>query len=125
MPLAFERVHRQLPRLLGAERRAANLRLPNLPEQPERNAETCHTQVVEWLERNRFEAHPKNSAPYDALLGRLGADHLALLGRDWRAEGRQRGPKSGCLCSPRPATTFATRTTTTRRQPTGASRATG
>jgi hypothetical protein len=32
-------------------------------EQPERNAETGHTQVVQWFERNRFEAHPENAAP--------------------------------------------------------------
>jgi hypothetical protein len=28
---------------------------------------------VQWFERARFEFHPQNSAPYDVLLGRLGA----------------------------------------------------
>src|SRR3954464_10660201 len=29
------------------------------------------------FERNRLELHPENKAPYDVLLGRLGADRLA------------------------------------------------
>jgi hypothetical protein len=70
---------------------------PISPEQPERNAETGRTHVVQWFERNRFEAHPENRAPYDVLLGRLGADHLVQQGRDWQAEGREVGPKAGCL----------------------------
>jgi LPXTG-site transpeptidase (sortase) family protein len=28
---------------------------------------------VQWFERNRLELHPENAAPYDVLLGRLGA----------------------------------------------------
>ena len=28
--------------------------------------------VSQWFERERFEAHPENRAPYDVLLGRLG-----------------------------------------------------
>jgi hypothetical protein len=70
---------------------------PISAEQPERNAETGRTQVVQWFERNRFEAHPENKAPYDVLLGRLGADRLARMGRNWQAEGRESGPKAGCL----------------------------
>jgi hypothetical protein len=37
------------------------------------------------FERNRLELHPENQAPYDVLLGRLGADILARQGRDWQA----------------------------------------
>jgi hypothetical protein len=38
---------------------------------------------VQWFERNRLELHPENARPYDVLLGRLGVDRLAQLGRDW------------------------------------------
>jgi len=37
---------------------------------------------AQLFERNRLELHPENKAPYDALLGRLGADRLAQQGRD-------------------------------------------
>ena len=40
---------------------------------------------LQWFERNRLELHPENAAPYDVLLGRLGADLLAQQGRDWNA----------------------------------------
>lgn len=40
---------------------------------------------VQWFERNRLELHPENAAPYDVLIGRLGADRLAQQGRDWRS----------------------------------------
>jgi hypothetical protein len=33
--------------------------------------------LTQWFERARFEFHPENKAPYDVLLGRLGADTLA------------------------------------------------
>lgn len=36
------------------------------------------------FERNRLEYHPENAAPYDVLLGRLGAEALEKQGRDWR-----------------------------------------
>lgn len=42
------------------------------------------------FERNRLELHPENKAPYDVLLGRLGADRLSQLGKDWQSY-----PKSG------------------------------
>ncbi len=38
---------------------------------------------VQWFERNRLELHPENRAPYDVLLGRLGALRLEQQGRDW------------------------------------------
>lgn len=40
---------------------------------------------AQWFERNRLELHPENAAPYDVLIGRLGADRLAQQGRDWRS----------------------------------------
>jgi uncharacterized protein YkwD len=39
---------------------------------------------AQLFERNRLELHPENAAPYDVLLGRLGADALAGAGRDWK-----------------------------------------
>jgi hypothetical protein len=39
---------------------------------------------VQWFERNRLELHPQNAAPYDVLLGRLGAGRLEQQRRDWR-----------------------------------------
>lgn len=52
---------------------------------------------VQWTERGRLEAHPENAAPYNILLGRLGAERLAQLGRDTFREGREPGPRAGCL----------------------------
>lgn len=39
--------------------------------------------LVQHFERNRFELHPENKAPYDVLLGRLGDDVLKARGRSW------------------------------------------
>jgi hypothetical protein len=39
--------------------------------------------VAQEFERTRLELHPTNPAPYDVLLGRLGAEHLARQGIDW------------------------------------------
>jgi len=36
------------------------------------------------FERNSFERHYENQAPYDVLLGRLGDARLKQLGRDWQ-----------------------------------------
>lgn len=52
---------------------------------------------TQWFERNRFEFHPENSAPYDVLLGRLGDDRLRQLGINWRSRPRENGAKTGCL----------------------------
>jgi len=45
--------------------------------------ETRQPHLTQWLERNRFEAHPDQAAPYDVLLGRLGVEVLQQQGRDW------------------------------------------
>ncbi len=53
--------------------------------------------MIQWTERARLEAHPQNAAPYDILLGRLGEERLAQLGRVPAQEGRESGPQSDCL----------------------------
>ncbi|MDP9312423.1 MAG: cupredoxin family copper-binding protein [Chloroflexota bacterium] len=63
----------------------------------ERNRDTNQTYLTQWFERNRFEQHPENQAPYDVLLGRLGDDRLRQQGRNWQAEPREGGPQNGCL----------------------------
>ena len=40
---------------------------------------------AQQFERNRLELHPGNRPPYDVLLGRLGAERLSQMGRDWRS----------------------------------------
>lgn len=42
------------------------------------------TFLTQYFERARFELHPANSAPYDVLLGRLGAEQLDQLDQDVR-----------------------------------------
>ena len=42
--------------------------------------------AVQHVERQRFERHPENVAPYDVLLGRLGDELLRRSGRNWRDE---------------------------------------
>jgi hypothetical protein len=49
------------------------------------------TGQVQWFERNRFELHPENDAPYDVLLGRLGGEHVEASGAPPREE-----PREGC-----------------------------
>ena len=70
---------------------------PVTPERRELNRDTGQMYLTQWFERNRFELHPENAAPYDVLLGRLGDDRLLQTGRDWRQEGREPGPQDGCL----------------------------
>lgn len=54
------------------------------------------TLQVQWFQRQRIELHPENVAPYDVLLGRLGAERLAAQGRDWW-QIPQSAPQSGCV----------------------------
>jgi hypothetical protein len=52
--------------------------------------------LSQQFERNRFEYHPENKAPYDVLLGRLGAEALAAQDRDWRAFPTVDSAGAGC-----------------------------
>jgi hypothetical protein len=56
---------------------------PITPQQSE-PIEGRSTQV-QWFERSRLELHPENPWPYDVLLGRMGADRLGQLRRDWKS----------------------------------------
>ncbi|MBV9791297.1 MAG: hypothetical protein JOZ51_24085 [Chloroflexi bacterium] len=47
---------------------------------------------VQYFERQRFELHPENQAPYDVLLGRLGAEILP----DWQSQPTAAGAVAGC-----------------------------
>jgi glucose/arabinose dehydrogenase len=67
---------------------------PISDQSPERGTEGVY--VSQWLERERFELHPENAAPYDVLLGRLGDEALRRQGRDWRAAPPE-APQGGCL----------------------------
>src|SRR5262245_34766805 len=53
--------------------------------------------LTQWTERARLELHPENPPPYQILMGRLGAERLAELGRDPSQVGRENGPLEGCL----------------------------
>lgn len=57
--------------------------LPVSEQRQERGSEGVFE--VQWFERERFERHPENRAPYDVLLGRLGDEALRRQGRDWRS----------------------------------------
>jgi len=58
-----------------------------LPVSEERSESTPEGRFdVQHFERQRFEHHPANPAPYDVLLGRLGDEMLRRAGRDWRGE---------------------------------------
>lgn len=62
----------------------------------EQNRETGKVYRTQWMERNRFELHPENTGtPYEVLLGLLGKDRLAQLGR--QPDPAESGPKAGCL----------------------------
>ena len=57
---------------------------PIAPARSELNRESGQPYLTQWFERNRFELHPENPAPYNVLLGRLGDDVLRQRGVDWR-----------------------------------------
>lgn len=54
---------------------------------------------AQQFERNRLELHPGNRPPYDVLLGRLGAERLSQMGRDWQSF-PQSQPQPGCRFFP-------------------------
>lgn len=59
--------------------------LPLTEEFDEENFDTGEVYVTQYFERQRFEWHPENAGtPYEILLGRMGAEILAIQGRDWR-----------------------------------------
>ena len=58
---------------------------PVSPDTWEFNQDAGDSFGTQWFERNRFELHPENAAPYNVLLGRLGAELLALQGRGFEA----------------------------------------
>jgi len=62
-------------------------------QRPEQGTEG--TFVTQWYERERFEAHPEQTAPYDVLLGRLGDELLRRQGRDWQTFPKGQ-PQPGC-----------------------------
>ncbi len=70
---------------------------PITPQREERNRDTGQTYLTQWFERNRFEYHPENPAPYDVLLGRLGDDRLRQSGIDWWSLPRAEGAQPECL----------------------------
>ena len=70
---------------------------PTTPAANEVNRDTGKTYLTQWFERNRFELHTENPAPYDVLLGRLGDDRLRQQGVNWESLPRAAGPQNGCL----------------------------
>src|ERR1041384_5104110 len=50
-----------------------------------------------YFERQRFELHTENAAPYDVLLGLLGEEVLQQQGIDWHTQPTSPGPLAGCL----------------------------
>lgn len=71
--------------------------LPITAQQPEQiEGRTVH---VQWFERARLELHRDYAAPFDVLLGRIGAELLAQQGRDWYTFPRGE-PDPSCHFSP-------------------------
>ena len=50
--------------------------LPITARRPETSVEDGKVYETQWFERAKYEAHPENKAPYDVLLGRLGANFV-------------------------------------------------
>ncbi len=59
--------------------------------------DTGQRHVTQWFERARLELHPRLRAPYDVLLGRLGAERLLQLGVDWWTLPAAPARTQGCL----------------------------
>jgi hypothetical protein len=58
---------------------------------------TEHGRTVQYFERQRFELHSENAAPYDVLLGLLGEEVLQQRGINWHTQPISLGPVAGCL----------------------------
>lgn len=54
--------------------------LPITARRAEISPDDGKTYESQWFERAKFEAHPENKAPYDVLLGRLGANFVSGRG---------------------------------------------
>lgn len=70
---------------------------PLFPPRTEVNRDTGAVYLTQWFERNRFEYHPENAAPYDVLLGRVGDDRLLQQNVKWQDTPAATGPQAGCL----------------------------
>jgi uncharacterized lipoprotein YbaY/predicted secreted protein len=55
---------------------------------------------VQYFERQRFELHAENVAPYDVLLGRLGDELLRQRSIDWPTLPNASGAQAGCRYFP-------------------------
>jgi hypothetical protein len=55
---------------------------------------------VQYFERQRFELHAENVAPYDVLLGRLGDELLKRQGVDWFNLPKATSQPAGCRYFP-------------------------
>jgi len=55
---------------------------------------------VQYFERQRFELHAENAAPYDILLGRLGDELLRQRSIDWSTLPQESGAQPGCRYFP-------------------------
>lgn len=58
---------------------------------------TENGRAVQYFERQRFELHAENAAPYDVLLGLLGEEVLQLRGIDWHTQPTSPGPVAACI----------------------------
>src|SRR5690242_19103370 len=66
--------------------------LPITARRAEISTEDGKTYDTQWFERAKYEAHPENNAPYDVLLGRLGANYVEGRGSIDPATGNVRNP---------------------------------
>lgn len=66
--------------------------LPITARRAEISTEDGKSYETQWFERAKYEAHPENQAPYDVLLGRLGANFVEGRGSIDGETGEVRNP---------------------------------
>jgi peptide/nickel transport system substrate-binding protein len=66
--------------------------LPITARRSEISTEDGKAYDTQWFERAKYEAHPENKAPYDVLLGRLGANFVEGRGSIDPATNKVRNP---------------------------------
>ncbi|MEO5953371.1 MAG: peptide ABC transporter substrate-binding protein [Chloroflexia bacterium] len=66
--------------------------LPITARRAELSTEDGKSYDSQWFERAKYEAHPENKAPYDVLLGRLGANFVEGRGSIDGTTGKVRNP---------------------------------